>query len=87
MAFFFLAPPVGGGNAAASYPPQWGAFFICSATLRGGLRTRPPAGQGRGQVSAGGNPASGATNLALGFIARKIYPRFTVWGMPEVSGA
>ena len=86
---FFL----GGGlrRSAGGMPllatPRNGGPFHFSATLRGGLRTRPPAGQGRGQVSAGGDPASGATNLALGFIARKIYPRFTVWGMPEVSGA
>ena len=72
-----LAAPRNGG----------GHFNFIVATPRGGLRARPPAGQGRGQASAGGNPASGATNLALGFIARKIYPRFTVWGMPEVSGA
>ena len=67
---FFFGPADRLGECGWAQPPVMGAILIW-----------PPPGwpahatplQGRGSVkfTAGGNPASGATNLALGSIARK----------------
>ena len=71
-AVFFLAALVRGENAASQSPPRWGRFNSIFGHPPGWpAHVTPMQGRGAVKLYAGGNPVSGATNSALGGIARK----------------